>query len=134
MKIRALKDSDIPVIAAWHRQRRLPYLLPDLRAGNVVRAEVMTEDDGTPVQVLVGMKTVEMYMLSDPDWGTPRKRLLALQVGHESFRKWLHEHGWTDVFAVLPPAFARAFGRRLQQLFGWNHGPWEHFSRKTAGE
>ena len=134
MRTRELKGSDIPLVREWLARRGFDYEFPDLTDARIVHAEVMVDDNDAPVSAIFGVKTVEMYFLSDPDWETPRKRLLALQIGHESFRKWLHEHGWPDVFAVLPPKVAKSFGRRLTTLFGWIEGRWNHYSRKTAGE
>jgi hypothetical protein len=152
--VRELRKSDIPFLKRWHTESGFDYPFPEIKAmtwwrvmlrdllmrcltllcGEFARVSVVTDENNLPVMAAPAKKTIEMYLLCDKDWGTPRQRLMALQLGHEEMRVWLSGHGFCDVNAWLPPEIEKAFGKRLQYIFGWKKSRWNSYSRRTAGD
>lgn len=106
----------------------------NLVCGDFARVPVVVDEHDAPVMSFPAKRTIEMYMLCERNWETPRVRLFAMEIGHEEMRKWLAAHGWSDANCWLPPAIERAFGKRLHFVFGWIKSTWNSYSRMTAGE
>lgn len=76
--------------------------------------------------------TCEIYLLADPDAGTPRERYTRLLALHAAAERDLYARGLDDVHAWLPPPIARRFGRRLRRL-GWvRDDAWTPYSKRLA--
>lgn len=129
MTVRELRASDIPALRSWHR---FEYEFPDLLAPEFVCTLVVVDEDDQPIVAFPAKQTIEMYMLGNPTWGTPRARLAALQLGHEATRVRLAALGYVDANCWIPPQIEKAFARRLQHIFGWAKARWNSYSRSTA--
>ena len=73
---------------------------------------------GRPVCASLARITCEMYLVADPDAGTPRERYARILALHDAGARDLLSRGFDDAHAWLPPPIARRFGRRLEAL-GW---------------
>ncbi len=82
-----------------------------------------------PVAIVGALKTVEIVMWADPEWSTPGARLEMLRSTHEAMQKELDRKGYRSAHAWLSPAVAKAFGRRLRKMFGWQRSPWESWEK-----
>lgn len=129
MNVRPLVPADIPTLKRWHEESGFDYDFPDLLSKEFV-CWVLADDHDQPVQAFAARKTVELYMLADLEWGTPRARLMALQVAHEHIRQELLKLGYGMAEVWLPPQVARSFGKRLVTLFGWRKNKWDSFCRE----
>lgn len=159
MTIRELRLEDMPTLEQWHAESGFDYPFPGLyeqphlfcawlqrlsrwlirlanriAPGEFARVAVVVDEDGAPVLTVAARKTVEGFLMRDPNWGTPRRRLMSLQMAHEDMRRWLREHGYPSAEVALPPEVERAFGRRLEGIFGWTPGRWKRYSRSTRDE
>jgi hypothetical protein len=76
--------------------------------------------------------TCEIYLLADPDAGTPRERYTRLLALHAAAERDLYARGLDDVHAWLPPRIAARFGRRLEAL-GWvRDDAWIPYSKRLG--
>lgn len=114
MKIRPIESSDFPRIQEFFERQGFSYQLPD--RGEFVAGQVI--DDNGAVMAILARPTVELYMLSDPDWATPAMRFEALRKIHESMRLELRAKGFRDVHIWVPPQ-KKSFVQRLKKSFGW---------------
>ena len=131
MMVRDYKSSDLPRLKELFASRGFEYTLPDFETGEFVVRRVITDDDGQIVNAVMGRKTVELFLLADGGWRTPRWRFEALRIIHEDVRSQLARLGYKDAHVWLPPTICKAFGRRLQKFFNWNPNPWPCYSRTT---
>jgi len=126
MRVREYNEADFDALVAMHRAQGFDYALPDLADPIFVSKLVLEDGDSTDaekdagkiVMASLARLTCEIYLLVDPNAGTPGERyarLLELQrVGANDLRA----RGLDDAHAWLPPAIAKRFGRRLEEL-GW---------------
>ncbi len=107
----------------------LDYKFPDLSQPQFVDIEI-AEEDGLIIGAIASRKTVETYLLIDPDWKTPGWRQEALMQLHLSAHGAVKALGFTDANAWVPPQVVKSFGRRLQRVFGWKKSVWDVFSKE----
>jgi hypothetical protein len=91
---------------------------------------VIDDASGRPVCASLARITCEMYLVADPDAGTPRERYARILALHDAGARDLLSRGLDDAHAWLPPPIARRFGRRLEAL-GWIHDDaWTPYCRR----
>ena len=129
--IRDLRPDDIPILKRWHEESGFDYPFPELEKKDFEALRVLVDEADRPVQFVAARKTVEIYLLIDPNWRNPRWRLDGVMQVHEDVRSILESKGIQDVHAWLPPEFEKSFGRRLQRIFGWVPARWKSYSRKV---
>jgi hypothetical protein len=129
MSCRELTVGDIPVIHAIHEEQGFPYEFPHLEEPQYVAMRALEDEDGKFVGCVIARKTVEIFMIGNPGWRTPKWRLEALKMMHEDMRQELRKQGYADGHCWIPPQ-VRNFGRRLKRL-GWSLNPWDCWSRET---
>jgi hypothetical protein len=127
--IREYRASDEPILRAIHESQGHPYPFPDLSHPQFVGIVVETDENDSPVQAIAARKTVEVYMLGDPNWRTPAWRMRAFYGLHVAIHKLMFSQGFTDAHAFLPPKVAKAFGKRLQRDFGWVESKWKSYCK-----
>jgi hypothetical protein len=125
--IREYQPSDEPVLRALHEAQGHPYPFPDLSHEQFVGIMVATDENDVPVQAIAARKTVEVYMLGDPNWRTPAWRYRVFAQLHIAIHKTVKAQGFTDAHAWLPPRVCKAFGKRLKRDFGWVSSAWQSF-------
>lgn len=126
MRVREYNEADLGALVAMHGAQGFDYALPNLADPIFVSKLVLEDGDSSGtgkstdkiVMASLARLTCEMYLLADPNAGTPGERyarLLELQrVGAADLRA----RGLDDAHAWLPPPIAKRFGRRLEGL-GW---------------
>ena len=126
MRVREYNEADFDALVAMHRAQGFDYALPDLADPIFVSKLVLEDGDaggaGNGVSKIVmaslARLTCEMYLLVDPNAGTPRERYARLLELQRSGAADLRARGLDDAHAWLPPPIAKRFGRRLEGL-GW---------------
>ena len=116
--VREYTDADLDALLAMHRAQGFEYGFPNLRDPFFVSKLVVEDDSGNPVMAALARLTCEMYLLADPNAGTPRERYARLLELHRAGANHLRARGLEDAHAWLPPRIAQRFGRRLAAL-GW---------------
>lgn len=116
--VREYTDSDLNALLAMHRAQGFDYPFPDLRDPIFVSKLVLEDESGKPAMAALARLTCEMYLLVDPEAGTPRERYARLLELHRCGANDLRTRGLDDAHAWLPPRIAERFGKRLANL-GW---------------
>jgi len=108
-----------------HAAQGHSYPFPDLE--KFVGVVVAVDENDVPVQAIAARPTVELYLIGDPNWRTPKWRLLVVEALFHRITDVLRSLGYTDCHAWLPPSVERAFGRRMERDFGWLRSRWKSF-------
>lgn len=122
MRIREYNEADFDALVAMHRAQGFDYAFPNLADPIFVSKLVLEDGDssgtGAIVMASLARLTCEMYLLVDPNAGTPRERYARLLELQRAGANDLRARGLDDAHAWLPPPIAKRFGRRLEGL-GW---------------
>jgi hypothetical protein len=126
MLIREYNEGDLDAIVAMHRAQGFEYPFPDIKDPLFVSKLVVEDGEQAGagnrgkkiVMASLARLTCEMYLLAEPQSGTPRERYERLLALHRAGAADLRTRGLDDAHAWLPPPIAKRFGRRLQTL-GW---------------
>jgi len=126
MRVREYNDADLGALVTMHRAQGFDYALPDLADPIFVSKLVLEDGDSSGtgkgaskiVMASLARLTCEMYLLVDPNAGTPRDRYARLVELQRAGANDLRGRGLDDAHAWLPPPIAKRFGRRLEAL-GW---------------
>jgi hypothetical protein len=116
--IRAYTESDLDALRRIHARQGFDYAFPDINDPIFLSKLVVEDDGGRAVMASLARLTCEIYLLADPEAGTPRDRHTRLLALHRAAESDLLARGLDDAHAWLPPPIARKFGRRLESL-GW---------------
>ncbi len=127
--IRPYRPSDEPILRALHEAQGFDYPFPDLSHVQFIGIVVFCDENDIPVQAIAARKTVEVYLLSNPNWRTPAWRMNVFCQLQLVIHQFLFSQGFTDVHAFLPPKIAKAFGKRLRRDFGWIPSTWQSFCK-----
>jgi hypothetical protein len=117
MRIREYRPGDLRELQRIHAAQNFPYGFPNLENPLFVTKIVLTDGNAIRGAALLRL-TAEAYLLLDPSQGTPRARWQSLLALHAAAQQDAWQRGLEDVHAWLPPAIAKKFGRRIDQL-GW---------------
>lgn len=123
MRIREFQAGDMEKLKAMHAKQGFRYPFPDIQDESFLMRTVLEDDSGEPVMGALARLTAEVYLLVDPDAGTPAEkmhRIMALQAVAmpEAWRR-----GLDDLHCWLPPSIERSFGRRMAAM-GWRKVSW----------
>jgi hypothetical protein len=137
MRIREYTPADLDALRRMHARQGFDYAFPDLRDPIFISKLVVEDESGARsgqpghiVMASLARLTCEMYLLLDPDAGTPRDRYERLLALHRAGEQDLAARGLDDAHAWLPPPIARRFGRRLEFL-GWlRDDAWTPYCRR----
>lgn len=97
-------------------EQGLGYNLPNLDAMKVKRG---FEQDGKIVAAVMCRPTVEIYLVCDPSWQSPRWRYEVMKVLQDDVERQLWREGFTDAVLWIAPEKEKSFARRLKRCFGW---------------
>jgi len=135
MLVREYKPEDLDQLKGIHAVQNFPYAFPDLQNPLFLTKIVLTDGEGSDEKIRGAAflrLTAEAYLLLDPQSGTPQQRWQSLLTLHEAARRNAWQRGLEDVHAWLPPAIAKKFGRRIEQL-GWQRDDaWTPYCRRLA--
>ena len=130
MKIREYTEADLDALRRMHARQGFDYDFPDIADPIFVSKLVAEDDAGRVAMASLARVTCEMYLLADPQAGTPRDRYARLLALHDAGRRDLLARGLDDAHAWLPPPIAKRFGRRLAAL-GWvRDDAWTPYCRR----
>jgi hypothetical protein len=130
MRIREYTPADLEALRRIHARQGFDYAFPDLRDPIFISKLVVEDERGHAVMASLARLTCEMYLLADPDAGTPRDRYVRLLALHRAGEQDLVGRGLDDAHAWLPPPIASRFGRRLEAL-GWlRDDAWTPYCRR----
>jgi hypothetical protein len=116
--VREYAPADLDALRRMHAQQKFDYQFPDIADRLFLSKLVIDDDSGRPVMASLARLTCEMYLLMDPEAGSPYERYGRLLALHAAGERDLLARGLEDAHAWLPPPVAKRFGRRLASL-GW---------------
>ena len=130
MRIRGYREADLEALKQMHARQGFDYEFPDI-ADPIFVSKLLIEDEaGRTVMASLARLTCEIYLLADPEAGTPRERYARILALHQASERDVHASGLEDVHAWLPPRIAKRFGRRLEAL-GWvRDDAWTPYSKR----
>jgi hypothetical protein len=130
MLVRAYTEADLDALWRMHERQGFDYAFPDLSDPIFISKLVVEDGAGHAVMASLARLTCEMYLLADPDAGTPRQRYDRMLQLHSAGERDLLSRGLDDAHAWLPPPIAKRFGRRLETL-GWvRDNDWTPYCRR----
>jgi hypothetical protein len=118
MLVREYRDGDLEALLRMHARQGFDYAFPDISDPIFLSKLVVEDPSGRAVMASLARLTCEMYLLVDPQAGSPRERYARLLALHNAGERDLLARGLDDAHAWLPPPIAKGFGRRLAAL-GW---------------
>ncbi len=118
MLVRRYTPDDLEGLVQMHGRQGFEYGFPDISDPIFISKLVLEERPGKIVMASLARLTCEIYLLIDPDLGSPQERYARIVALHEAGVHDLHARGLDDAHAWLPPSISRRFGRRLERL-GW---------------
>lgn len=95
---------------------------------DLLSVRVLLDEDGEIQMACAALPTVEVFLLLNRKWRTPKWRLEALKMVHEDMRQELKSRGIIEAHCWMPPHIARRFGQRLMDCFGWVRPLWTSFA------
>lgn len=131
MRLRELRDSDLPRLRELHALQQFEYAFPDVGRRDFVLRLVWVDENDQAVSAVLARQTVELYFITDRHFRTPRWRFEGFRLLHEHVRVWLEKQGYSDAHCWIPPQIQKSFGRRLISGFGWQVNDWLCLSRET---
>jgi hypothetical protein len=123
MKIREYRSEDLRRLREMHARQGFRYPMPDVEDSAFLLRAVIEDEGGQPVMAALARLTSEVYLLADPQTGTPRDRWRNLLALHRAATREAWRRGLDDAHCWLPPEISRSFGRRLERL-GWREPAW----------
>lgn len=126
MNVRALRQSDIPVLRTMAEKNGFPY--PDFGGAKLEAVRVLVDDDDQPMMAAAAERRVQLYLWCG-DFERPLAKVHALRILHEEMAEALKKKGYHEADAFLPPAIADRLGRRLMKTFGWVKN-WPSWARR----
>ena len=130
MLVREYRDGDLDALLRMHARQGFDYAFPDISDPIFLSKLVVEDESGRAVMASLARLTCEMYLLADPEAGSPRERFAGLLALHNAGERDLLARGLDDAHAWLPPPIAKRFGRRLAAL-GWvRDDAWTPYCRR----
>jgi hypothetical protein len=130
MLVREYREGDLDALLRMHARQGFDYAFPDISDPIFFSKLVVEDDSGRAVMAWLARLTCEMYLLADPEAGSPRERYGRLLALHNAGERDLLARGLDDAHAWLPPPIAKRFGRRLAAL-GWiRDDAWTPYCRR----
>jgi hypothetical protein len=133
LTIRPYSEQDLSRIQAIHRRQGLAYELPDLD-DPIFFSKTVLEHEGEVIMAVAARMTAEVYLLVDPEAGTPAERWVRFQKLHRAVETDVLRHGLDDAHCWLPPELSKSFAKRLARL-GWvRDDKWTPFCKYLVEE
>jgi hypothetical protein len=123
VKIREYQSGDLRRLREIHAKQGFRYPMPDPEDSSFLLRLVLEDDSGQAAMAVLARLTSEIYLLADPETGTPRERWERLLAVHGAAEREAWRRGLDDAHCWLPPRIAQSFGRRLMRL-GWSEPAW----------
>jgi hypothetical protein len=138
-RIRFYKPKDLERLKEIHRKQGFGYDFPQLEPGTgedrkpvhdtYVSKIILADENDRPMGAMIGRKTTEVFLILDPECGSPAERWKHIQAlyGASTLDGW--RLGFTDAHCWIPPEIERGYGRRLRTL-GFNKQAWASYCLK----
>ena len=108
MHVRPYTSADLDALRRIHARQGFDYAFPDLGDPIFISKLVIDDAAGRPVCASLARITCEMYLVADPDAGTPRERYARILALHDAGARDLLSRGLDDAHAWLPARKSRA--------------------------
>lgn len=132
MEIRSFRPEDKPELERIHRAQGFAYPMVDLD-DPLYFLKIVGEEGGQIVSAAIGHLTAEVFLLADPNAGTPRQRFENFKAIEDLGCKVAYvKGGLNEIFCWLPPQIEKRFGKRLMRL-GWRKPLWPSFAKDLRG-
>ena len=125
MRVRELRDSDIPILREMAEKSGFPY--PDFDDPHIEAFLVVVDSEDFPIVACAAKRLIELYGYFDPAC-SPALRMKALGMLHEGMAVALRTNGYNSASVGIHPQLAKTFGRRLERSFGWIRNRFEWWS------
>lgn len=112
MRVRELRDSDIPILREMAEKSGFPY--PDFNDPHIEAFLVVVDSEDRPIIACAAKRLIELYGYFDPDC-SPSLRMKALGMLHESMAVILRTDGYNSCECFVPPEIEKSFGGRLMR-------------------
>jgi hypothetical protein len=123
--IRRMKPEDLPQVRQIHQRGGYDFELPE----NMIDAYVM--EDGGRIVALAGAEIcAHVFMVIDPTWGSPHRRMELVESFHWPISRDLLKRGIQRAYMWFEPRF-KSFTRRMRPL-GWVDSIWPCMSISQA--
>lgn len=127
MKVREVREEDIPQLRAMHEASGYDFEFPDLLGPGFESVQVVENDAGELLGACAAKKSIEMVLFLDRGRAHPLVKLRAIALIHSAMRRILSELGFTEANAFLPPELVKNYGRHMMRKFGWQRS-WQGFT------
>lgn len=117
--IRKFRKSDVGALRQIYDKAGYGFAFPAI---SNLEISFVREEDGRVVQWVGAQMEAQIFMLMDPEWGSPHQRIRAIADFHAPITKQLDLRGVKTANVALDPKFPK-FGRRLSKL-GWSEALW----------
>ena len=124
MHVRALKQSDIPILRKMAEASGFPY--PDPLKLEAIR--VVSDDEDRPLMAAGAERLIQAYLWCG-DFQRPHAKVFALRLLHDDMVAVLRAKGYTSIEAFLPPTLVKRFARRLEKTFKWTRN-WPSWNKE----
>lgn len=130
MELRDFREEDSDALQQMHREQGYDYSLPSLTDPRLwIVRKVLTDNDGRPIQAVLGRLTSEAYFLESSTESTPATRLRRFLLMHDAALQAGRAAGVDSVHVWLPTEIEGKFGNQLQRL-GWKQYLWPSYARE----
>ena len=128
MRVRELRESDIPILKA--SELGFPY--PNPLDPMIKAILVVADDDDNPILTVAAKGLIEVFGWFSPTAGA-ELRLEAVRAIHGPMIEALKRQGYDCAEVFVPPQLERrGLGRILRDRFGW-HRNWSSYIGKHFG-
>ena len=112
MRVRELRDSDIPILREMAEKSGFPY--PEFDDPHIEAFIGVVDSEDRPIVAGAAKRLIELYGYFDPDC-SPSLRMKALGMLHESMAVILRTDGYNSCECFVPPEIEKSFGGRLMR-------------------
>ena len=112
MRVRELRDSDIPILREMAEKSGFPY--PEFDDPHIEAFIVVVDSEDRPIVAGAAKRLIELYGYFDPI-SSPSLRMKAIGMLHEGMSETLRDKGYTTCECYVPPVIEKTFGRRLMR-------------------
>lgn len=124
MKIREYQSADLQQLVSIYQRQGFDYDFPNLepapgKQDPLYFSKRVLEDQGQVEQAVIARMTCEIYLLMDPEAGTPEERWQKFQALHADVEQELFYKGLDDAHCWVPPELVDTFEKRMK-IMGWN--------------
>ena len=117
MRVRDLRETDIPILTEWAERSGFEY--PQPNSSTVEKVLVVADDEDAPILAVAAKRLVEVFGWFDPAAGA-ELRMEAIRLVQGSMARALKGMGYDCAEVFIPPQLARrGFGDILRNHFGW---------------